>query len=264
MDIPLPAVSEILIIDDTENDGYRFSNAIRCMGYSSRTAQSVAQGFYFAFSNQPCLILAALEIGKIGGPSLCRLFQTDQRTCDIPIVVLARSNNVESRIDCLSAGAIDVLNKDIDPRELHARIRAYLRLQKTPKIQSIKDVKPKSPTVNLDKAIVKAAIEYIENNLDCLPSVHVIAREVGTYRERLSVLFQEEFGSTVFAFARRRRIERSQVLLCNTDMKIQDIAAAVGFENPGSFATAFKELYGCSPKEHRASNFNYKNAANII
>lgn len=250
----------ILIIDDNPRECQYLARAVRNMGYEVRVAQSAALGFHLANTLKPSLILTALGMENKKGVSICRIFHSDSRFLGVPIVLIGVADNVDARIQALSAGAIDILDKTIDLHELRERIRAYLRLVKSVAREDTELPQHQSDHVNLDKAIVIAVKDYIERNLDSLPTVQAIACLVGTHRERLSALFRDEFGCTVFAYARRMRIERSCTLLRETSMKIQDIATAVGFDNPGSFATAFKEISGLSPREYRGNGIGEKPA----
>ena len=94
-------------------------------------------------------------------------------------------------------------------------------------------------------AVIVAAVKrLIADNLATLPGLAEIARSVGTYREKLSQIFREQTGMTVFAFIREARIRRGEELLRDTDMDVQDIALLIGFNNAGNFATAFRERTG--------------------
>ena len=47
------------------------------------------------------------------------------------------------------------------------------------------------------------------------------------------------------------RMEKSCDLIKNTDMKIAEIAEAVGYTSGASFRRAFKKITGMSPVEYR-------------
>lgn len=74
---------------------------------------------------------------------------------------------------------------------------------------------------------------------------------VGTYREKLTLMFREQTGMTVFAFIREARIARGVALLQQTDIDVQDVALLIGFHNAGNFATAFRERMGMTPSAYR-------------
>lgn len=81
-----------------------------------------------------------------------------------------------------------------------------------------------------------------------------IAGHVKLSRSYLSDLYSKETGETLTETITRVRIEESCRLLEESELKIYEIAEAVGFADGKSFARAFKRLVGCSPKEYMRSN----------
>ena len=106
--------------------------------------------------------------------------------------------------------------------------------------------------------ISRAVKRLIIDNLAALPSLAEIARSVGTYREKLSQVFREQTGMTVFAFIREERIRRGVQLLRESEIDVQDIALLIGFNNAGNFATAFRERIGVTPSAYRLSMQQHK------
>ena len=102
-----------------------------------------------------------------------------------------------------------------------------------------------------DLVFVNAVKQLILDNLGSLPNLSEIARSVGTYREKLTLMFREQTGMTVFAFIREARIARGVALLQQTDIDVQDVALLIGFHNAGNFATAFRERMGMTPSAYR-------------
>jgi AraC-like DNA-binding protein len=64
-------------------------------------------------------------------------------------------------------------------------------------------------------------------------------------------LFRREIGDSPKRFLRGMRIAQSRVLLEQTSLRIGEIAAHVGFEDPLFFSRAFRLLSGCSPLAYR-------------
>ena len=61
-------------------------------------------------------------------------------------------------------------------------------------------------------------------------------------------------GESYLAYFRRKRMEKAAAMLESTNMKVIEIASAVGYENQGKFARVFEETYGVAPLEfHRLS-----------
>lgn len=102
--------------------------------------------------------------------------------------------------------------------------------------------------------LLKAAVRMINQNLTQLPSLPELARKVGTHEKRLSALFREHMGCTVFAYVREARLRKSQELLSDSEMTVQDIADVVGFSSACNFTTAFRQRLGMTPTQFRQKN----------
>lgn len=99
--------------------------------------------------------------------------------------------------------------------------------------------------------MVAAVKRLISEELAAPPCLGEIARKVGTYEKKLSQVFREQTGLTVFAFIREERIRRARQLLAETDLEIKDIADHIGFQSAANFATAFREHLGMTPSVYR-------------
>ncbi|WLV24631.1 response regulator [Aciduricibacillus chroicocephali] len=82
------------------------------------------------------------------------------------------------------------------------------------------------------------SLSYLANALSLSPSY-------------LSSLFKTLYGTTFQQYMITARLDRAKILLLSTDMKIYEIAAAVGFEDPNYFSAAFKKQFGTSPNRYK-------------
>lgn len=49
----------------------------------------------------------------------------------------------------------------------------------------------------------------------------------------------------------------ANMLLQDKEKEVQEIAASVGYENPGKFSSAFRSVMGLSPAEYRFKKETY-------
>src|SRR5437879_10320314 len=75
----------------------------------------------------PDLVLLDWILPNATGVSFARQLRTDQRTKDIPIIMLTGRIEETDKITGLEAGADDYITKPFSPRELLARIKAVIR-----------------------------------------------------------------------------------------------------------------------------------------
>jgi AraC-like DNA-binding protein len=76
-----------------------------------------------------------------------------------------------------------------------------------------------------------------------------LARCVGTNDATLKKHFKLAFGTTVFSYLNRCRMEKAHLMLQEHDYKISNVAEEVGFKYATHFSAAFKKHFGYSPAE---------------
>ncbi|MBM6762169.1 helix-turn-helix domain-containing protein, partial [Megamonas hypermegale] len=74
----------------------------------------------------------------------------------------------------------------------------------------------------------------------------------GTSPTVLKDAFRAEFGTSVYEWARRRRMIAAAKLLVRTSASVAEGARAVGYANPAKFARAFEACLRMSPSAFRA------------
>jgi len=111
-----------------------------------------------------------------------------------------------------------------------------------------------SPHLNLrpaDMERLHLAREILQQQFDAPPSLFTLARQVGLNDCKLKQGFRQLFGTTVFGYLQRYRIEQAEELLRDRDQSIADIAHRVGYASPSQFCHAFKRHLGITPSAYR-------------
>src|SRR5262249_2272404 len=75
--------------------------------------------------DRPDAVVLDIFLPRLGGPDVCQKIKRGRGF--IPILLLTPRQDAASRVDCLRAGADDVLSKPCDVDELRARVEALLR-----------------------------------------------------------------------------------------------------------------------------------------
>lgn len=70
----------------------------------------------------------------------------------------------------------------------------------------------------------------------------------------LSKMIKKNTGFNFKELLQRKRLNKAVELMCDTDLPISDIIAAVGYENNSYFHRVFKERYGMTPRVFRVKN----------
>lgn len=102
-----------------------------------------------------------------------------------------------------------------------------------------------SPDVYVDNALA-----YIHNHYTDA-KVSDIASYIGITRSYLTHIFKQRMEISPQEYLLSYRLEQGSRLLRTTGMSIQEIAEAIGYENPLTFSKMFKNVYGMSLKYYR-------------
>ncbi|MES2821046.1 MAG: DNA-binding response regulator [Pseudomonadota bacterium] len=242
-------VPHVLVIDDSPEDIRSLLGLLRSQPWRLSVASEARQGYQRALALRPDLILLDVRMPDMDGFTLARLLREASATRQVPIIFLTSAGAVEERLEGLTLGGVDYVLKSCDPQEVLARIRIHLQLarREVPAAAAQEAGEP----LAADQVVLRAAMRLIAQNLDSMPSLAVIATKVGTYDKRLSGIFRQHLGMTVFAYIREARLRRGQELLADSAMEIQDIADLVGFRSACNFTTAFRERLGLTPSQFR-------------
>ena len=241
----------ILIVDDSPFEQRMLTELLSEQPYRFSVAFNGYQGYQLALATHPDLILLDVRMPEMDGYTACRLLKANPETEPIPVIFLSGADAAKERVMGLQVGAVDYIAKPFTPEELAARIHIHLGLMRRNNILPQVVQEPPDRQQHPDLVFVNAVKQLILDNLGDLPNLSEIARSVGTYREKLTLMFREQTGMTVFAFIREARIARGVELLQQTDIDVQDIALLIGFHNAGNFATAFRERMGMTPSAYR-------------
>ncbi len=93
-------------------------------------------------------------------------------------------------------------------------------------------------------------LQYVEKHY-ALGSLTQAAQELHTDIYSLSRQIRKYTGKTYTQLIQEKRLAQAAFLLRTTARKVDDIAAAVGYENISYFHRIFREAYGMSPRQYR-------------
>jgi two-component system response regulator YesN len=104
--------------------------------------------------------------------------------------------------------------------------------------------------VVLSKSIL-AAVQYIETHFNENISLADVADYIYISKNYLCDLFKKELNTTFLDHLTNLRVEKAKYYLTKTDMKMYQIAAAVGYNDYAYFSQIFKNHVGVSLSKYR-------------
>ncbi len=121
-------MKKILVVDD-EPFNVEILKGLLSKKYAVETAANGEEAFRKVKEISPDLILLDVIMPEIDGYEVCRQLKSDQKTMNIPIVMVTCLTDRNDRIKAIEAGADDFLSKPIDWIELSARVKSLLRIK---------------------------------------------------------------------------------------------------------------------------------------
>lgn len=97
-----------------------------------------------------------------------------------------------------------------------------------------------------------AMVDYLQQHYAEPLSLENLSRRLCYTPQYLSSLFHRDTGMSLQLFLQRLRIEEACRLLKNQQLRITDIAQAVGYSDAKHFSRVFQQHKGMSPKEFKA------------
>jgi len=115
----------------------------------------------------------------------------------------------------------------------------------------------KKTTLQEYQKSVYRVVHYIEQHYAEELTLAQLAKISGFSKYHFHRIFQGIIGENVSAFIRKVRLVKSTGKLFN-GLSVTEVAMQSGYETPASFAKAFKENYGLSPKAFSKQTIEHK------
>ncbi|MEU8611186.1 SpoIIE family protein phosphatase, partial [Actinoplanes sp. NPDC048791] len=120
----------VLLADDNADLRDHVSRLLR-PSFDVTSVSDGLEALELARTEQFDLVLTDMMMPRMDGFGLIRALRADERTRDVPIVVLSARAGEEASVEGLAAGADDYLVKPFSVRDLTARVRSNLELGQT-------------------------------------------------------------------------------------------------------------------------------------
>ncbi len=102
-----------------------------------------------------------------------------------------------------------------------------------------------------DNAFVEEAEAWIQSNFRNQANLSEMCRNLGVSLPHLTRQFHYQKGISPMKYLTQLRLEQAILLLLNTTLKVDQIAAECGYANGNYFSKVFRKAMGISPTEYR-------------
>jgi two-component system cell cycle response regulator len=127
-------MARVVVIDGDEGVRSSIRATLQADGCEVVAVGDGAGGLAAARSAEPDLILLDLGLPDVDGYDLLRALREEGREVEAPVVLLSAQDDLMAKVKGLESGAVEYLVKPVHPKELSARVRALLRVQKAQEV----------------------------------------------------------------------------------------------------------------------------------
>jgi signal transduction histidine kinase/ligand-binding sensor domain-containing protein/DNA-binding response OmpR family regulator len=204
----------------------------------------------------PDLVISDVMMPEMDGMALCRKIKQNININHIPVVLLTAKTREEDNLEGLDVGADSYITKPFNIDIVRKTIQNLIKNRETLKInltgqQNQEDKLDKISLKTPDEKLMDRVMSVINKNISNTDfNVEILASEVGISRVHLHRKLKELTNQTTRDLIRNIRLQQAASLLKEKDQSISEVAYATGFVSTTYFSTAFKELYGITPKEY--------------
>src|SRR5437867_10930626 len=119
--------TRILIVEDDRDIADLVAHYLGKAGFTTDVISAGRDALKAIVDRPPDLVVLDLMLPQLDGLEICRALRNNEKTADIPIIMLTARAEESDRIVGLELGADDYIAKPFSPNELVARARALLR-----------------------------------------------------------------------------------------------------------------------------------------
>lgn len=246
---------KLLVIED-DRDMRSFISSSFEEEFQLIQAADGEEGYQKALLNHPDIIISDVMMPKMDGITLCKKLKQDVRTSHIPVILLTAKGGNVNKMEGISVGADDYIQK---PFHLdYLILRTNMLLSKREKVQKEyfkeDDVTVAEVASNpVDEKFLNELMAVIDKNLDNSElSVHLLAELLQMDKTSLYRKVKSLTGKTATAFIRHTRLKKAAQLLKQDNLNVSEVMYMVGYTHRSYFTRSFKELYGMVPSEYKA------------
>lgn len=219
------------------------------------TAETGKQGLEVLKENDIDLIISDIMMPEMDGIEFCKTIKGDVEACDIPVILLTAKNQQKDQIEAYDSGANAFISKPFNLSVLYSRINNLLKAREQKnrdfKKQFVFEAKELNYT-SIDEDFLERAFSCINQHLDDSDySQNDFIRDMAVSRTTSFRKLKSLTGLTYTDFVKNVRLKAAcRIMEEKKNVRVSELAYAVGFNDPKYFSACFKKEFGMTPKEY--------------
>ncbi|MBB5325436.1 YesN/AraC family two-component response regulator [Anoxybacillus tepidamans] len=246
----------ILVVDDEPKTrtGLKKTLDTWALGkYEILCAASGDEAITILDERQIHVLLTDIRMPQITGLKLIRSLKEKKQK---PVVIIISAySEFEYAQEAIALGVVNYLVKPVDKQKLIEAVEQAMKVlkdrEKAEMLAEMFDMQIVAMKDNVRSTPIKEALKFIHENLHEPFSLRDVSKRVHLNASYFSVLFKEETNMTFSEYVTRCRLQKAKSLLVTTDLSIEEIAEAVGYQTAKYFIKLFKEFAGVTPHRFR-------------
>ncbi len=170
---------------------------------------------------------------------------------NVKCVIITGYADFEYAKEALHYGVTDYLLKPVDREELH-KVLKELELSLSGLYDNARTDGGQEQSLTPEE-IVRLVEDYVQANYAEDLDLNTIAQNLGFSSSYLTKVFNKVENTTPSKYIRNYRMGIAKQLMNDKKMTLQQVAAAVGYNDPFHFSRSFKQTIGMTPSEYRES-----------
>lgn len=195
---------------------------------------------------KPELVFLDMQMPVMNGIEFLDKAKKELEKC--AVIVISGYDDFCYTRGALRGGAVDYLLKPVMEEDLNAAIERAVKRLHPEDIFIDSNERRDNPKA---EEVVEEIKDYIDKSYSDNIKISKFGEQYYFSGEYLSKLFKLKYGSNIYEYLMKVRMERAKDLLSTTDAKVQDVAMRVGYSDTNYFSKAFRNYTGQTPKEFR-------------
>ncbi len=237
---------QVLIVYDSIGL-YDFGNEVLAKSFRVVKSNLREDGLSLVRQLRPDVIICDISASTPSGLSFCAKLKSDAATSHIFIILLGPGRY---QIEGLRAGAEDYVSLPYDNYALGLKIENLIRLGQAVRGKVVQEMSVQPQLKDESNPFLEKLEQLVfENIADPDFGVHEMAFKIGM---SVSVLYRKLrllSGVTVNEFVKNIRMQRAMKLLTTGIYPVNEVAAAIGYEDSKYFSKEFRKFFGSTPAE---------------
>ncbi|MEA5126854.1 MAG: two-component regulator propeller domain-containing protein [Proteiniphilum sp.] len=246
--------SSVLVVEDNA-EILQLVHRLLNRDYHVLTATNGKEAMLILEHEKADIIVSDIMMPEMDGVELCKSLKNNIEYSHIPIILLTAKTDEKDRADAYESGADAFISKPFNLNVLHARIKNLLksreRIARDFKNQLVFELKDLEFT-NLDEEFIQKAVDCVNRHLDHSDfDQQQFSEEMNVSKSTLYNKLKTLTGLNTSAFITNIRLKAAcRIMDQNRNIRISDLAYAVGFNDPKYFSSCFKKEFNMRPSEY--------------